>query len=99
VNPTRRALLGGLTALGAGSAAGAAWLASRASSRKRPNIVLIFTDDQGYNDVGCYWSRASDVARINTPSLDALAARGVRFTDFYVAAAVCTPSRAALLTG
>jgi arylsulfatase A len=93
-------LLGGLAAAGAvgAAAAGGAWWATR-SPRRRPNIVLILTDDQGYNDVGCYWSPAGGVARINTPRLDELAAEGLRLTDFYVAAAVCTPSRAALLTG
>jgi arylsulfatase A-like enzyme len=59
-----------------------------------PNIVLIFTDDQGYNDVGVYGSRD-----ILTPNLDQLAKEGVRFTNFYVAQAVCSASRAALLTG
>ena len=59
-----------------------------------PNIVLIFTDDQGYNDVGVYGS-----PDILTPNLDQLAKEGVRFTNFYVAQAVCSASRAALLTG
>jgi len=60
----------------------------------RPNIVLILTDDQGSVDMNCYG--ATDLI---TPNMDALAARGVRFTQFYVAAPVCSPSRAALLTG
>jgi arylsulfatase len=60
----------------------------------RPNIVLIFTDDQGYGDVGCFG--ANDV---RTPNLDRLAADGRRFTSFYVSQAVCTASRAALMTG
>lgn len=59
-----------------------------------PNIILIFTDDQGYHDVGVYG--ASD---IETPHLDQLASEGVQFTNFYVAQAVCSASRAALLTG
>jgi arylsulfatase A len=59
-----------------------------------PNVVIIFTDDQGYNDLSCYGSKT-----INTPHLDKLAAQGARFTDFHVAASVCSPSRAALLTG
>ena len=59
-----------------------------------PNVVLIFTDDQGYGDLSIYGSET-----INTPHLDALAKSGMRFTDFHVASSVCTPSRAALLTG
>jgi arylsulfatase A len=60
----------------------------------KPNFVIIFTDDQGYQDVGCFGSPS-----IETPNLDRMAADGMRFTDFYVAASVCSPSRAALLTG
>ncbi len=59
-----------------------------------PNIVIIFTDDQGYGDVGCYGAKG-----FKTPNLDAMAREGMQFTDFYVAAPVCTPSRAALMTG
>jgi arylsulfatase A-like enzyme len=58
------------------------------------NIVIILTDDQGYGDLGCYGSPS-----IRTPNIDRMAAEGVRFTDFYSGAEVCTPSRAALLTG
>lgn len=96
---SRRQLLQGAaasTVLGAGAAA--AWWATR---ERPPNIVLILTDDQGYNDVGCYWDPPDDgpYQSIRTPRLDQMAAEGVRLTDFYVAASICTPSRAALLTG
>ena len=67
---------------------------SDAAPRRQPNIVLIVADDLGSTDLGCYG--ADD---LRTPHLDALAARGVRFTDHYVTAPACTPSRASLLTG
>ncbi len=63
-------------------------------SPEKPNIVIFFTDDQGYADVGCYGAEGYE-----TPNLDQLALEGIRFTDFYVPATVCTPSRAGLLTG
>ena len=70
-------------------------LASAALAAERPpNIVLILVDDLGYGDVGCFGAKD-----IRTPNLDALARQGTRFTDFTVAQAVCTASRAALLTG
>eukprot|EP01031_Cornospumella_fuschlensis_P007100 gene7100-8816_t len=59
-----------------------------------PNIVIIYADDLGYGDLGCYGHPT-----IRTPNLDRMAAEGMRFTQFYSAAEVCTPSRAALLTG
>lgn len=61
---------------------------------KRPNVLIINCDDLGYGDLGCYGS-----TRNATPRLDGLAAEGIRFTDFYQASPVCSPSRAALLTG
>ena len=60
----------------------------------KPNIVFIFADDLGYGDLGCYG--AQDIA---TPNIDRLANDGIRFTDFYSGSSVCSPSRAALLTG
>ncbi len=69
-------------------------LGASAASAAKPNIVVIFADDLGYGDLGCYGSPT-----IATPRLDRMAAEGLRFTDFYAAAEVCSPSRAALLTG
>ena len=70
-----------------------AGLAATAAARD-PNVVIIFTDDQGYNDLGCFGS-----ARIRTPQIDRLAAEGLKLTDFHVPSPVCSPSRAGLLTG
>ena len=64
------------------------------ATTKSPNVIVIFTDDMGYADAGCYGAQD-----INTPNLDRMATEGVRFTDFYSANAVCSPSRAAMLTG
>lgn len=71
-----------------------AMLASVTALARSPNVVVIFADDLGYGDLGCYGHPG-----IRTPHLDRMAAEGLRFTDFYSAAPVCTPSRAALLTG
>ncbi len=60
----------------------------------RPNIVLILADDLGYRDISCYGSD-----RIQTPPIDSIGETGVRFTDGYVTAGTCSPSRAALMTG
>ncbi|MEL7603789.1 MAG: sulfatase-like hydrolase/transferase [Bacillota bacterium] len=62
--------------------------------RKQPNIILVNCDDLGYGDLGCYGSVNND-----TPNIDRLAADGMRFTDFYMASPVCSPSRAAMMTG
>lgn len=59
-----------------------------------PNFVVIFTDDQGYGDLSCFGGQ-----HVSTPRIDQMAAEGCRLTSFYVAAPVCTPSRAALMTG
>ena len=68
-------------------------LASLHAAAPRPNIVLIFTDDQGYGDLGCYGATA-----FRTPRIDRLASEGTRFTSFY-SQIVCGPARSALLTG
>ena len=64
------------------------------SDEPAPNVVLIFADDLGYGDVGCYGA-----TKLQTPNIDRIAAEGRRFTDAHSASAVCTPSRYALLTG
>ena len=72
----------------------AGWiLAVAANAAERPNILFIFSDDQGINDVSCYGSE------IKTPNIDSIAKKGIQFQSFYVAAPVCTPSRFGLLTG
>ena len=59
-----------------------------------PNFVIIFTDDQGYNDLSCFGG-----THVRTPRIDQMASEGIRLTSFYVAAPLCSPSRAALMTG
>lgn len=86
---TRRTMLGQL-----GAALGTGLVVGSAKAERPPNFVVIFCDDLGYGDLGCYGAE-----KIKTPRLDAMAKEGVRFTDFYAAAPVCSPSRAALLTG
>ncbi len=67
---------------------------TQAATPSKPNIVVIFCDDLGYGDLGCFGHPT-----IRTPNLDRMAAEGMKFTQFYSAAPVCTPSRAALMTG
>src|SRR5262245_56725301 len=67
-------------------------VASSVSAADRPNIVIILADDMGFSDLGCYGGE------IRTPNLDALAANGLHFTQFYNTARCC-PTRASLLTG
>ena len=59
-----------------------------------PNVIFIFVDDQGYYDLGCYGA-----SEVETPNIDVMAKAGTRFTDYYAAAPICSPSRAGLLTG
>jgi len=74
--------------------AGPAFPLHGSDEERKPNIIIILADDYGYGDVGCYGSE-----RFLTPNIDALAAGGLRFTDFHSNGAVCSPTRAALLTG
>jgi len=64
------------------------------AGRRRPNVVFILADDLGYSELGCYGNTFNE-----TPNLDRLARQGMRFTDAYAAAPVCSPYRAALMTG
>lgn len=61
---------------------------------RRPNVIVILADDQGAGDLGCYGAQD-----LHTPQVDRIADAGIRFTQFYSAAPVCSPSRAGLLTG
>jgi arylsulfatase A-like enzyme len=69
-------------------------LGQMAHAERLPNVVLIFADDLGYGDLGCYGA-----THVQTPNIDKLASEGRRFTDAHSASAVCTPSRYGLLTG
>jgi arylsulfatase A len=97
MNDTRRAFIKTVTrgailsilALAMGNSA-----AGQRGEQGPPNVIVIFADDQGYQDLGSFGS-----PNIKTPNIDRMAREGMRFTDFYSAASVCTPSRAALLTG
>jgi len=64
------------------------------AEEQKPNIVLIYTDDLGYQDLSCYGSK-----NIKTPNIDKMATEGLKLLDFYATSASCTPSRAALMTG
>ena len=67
---------------------------SSAFATSKPNIILIYADDLGYGDLGCYGAKGYE-----TPELDRMAKEGMRFTDFSTSSSICTPSRAGLLTG
>jgi len=90
-----------LKAMGVGAASmalpgcvGVSWPVSDNASAQRPNIIFILADDLGWTELGCYGNTFNE-----TPNLDELARRGARFTDAYASAPVCSPYRAALMTG
>jgi arylsulfatase len=78
--------LGAVTAPMVGCSSSFSFLASK---RKQPKIILIFTDDMGYGDIGCYGHPT-----IATVNIDRMASEGMKFTQFHVASSICTPSRA-----
>jgi len=91
---TRRAFLGAAASVTGFAAVPRCVLGDHGNSTgQRPNVVILLADDLGWQDLGCYGGP------VKTPTLDALAAQGVRFTDFHAGCAVCSPSRATLLTG
>ncbi|MFW6162630.1 MAG: sulfatase [Planctomycetota bacterium] len=90
-NLTRRRFLGTAAAL---VPAAAASRGLAAAPPERPNFIVIYADDQGYGDLSCYGAK-----KLKTVNLDGMAAQGMRFTDFYVTAPVCTPTRSSLMTG
>lgn len=77
---------------------GAVRTESASAAQRPPNFIIVFADDLGYADIGSF-SERTGTARPRTPNLDRMAAEGVRLTHFYTAQAVCSASRAALLTG
>jgi len=82
--------------MSAAVAAAAPTVAAPAKSAKsaKPNFIVIYADDQGYGDLGCYGSK-----KVKTPHIDKMCAEGMKFTDFYVTAPVCSPTRSSLVTG
>ena len=69
-------------------------ISCNSTNNNRPNFIIIYTDNQGYGDLGCFGS-----IDIRTPNIDRMAKEGIKFTEFYSASPICSPSRAALLTG
>ena len=87
-------LSAGVVSLALPGCAGSGRLNVGRANEKKPNFIIIFCDDMGYGDLTCYGHPT-----IRTPNLDKMAVEGQKWTNFYVGASVCTPSRAALLTG
>ena len=71
-----------------------ALLSMNLAQAQKPNIILILTDDMGYGDIGCFGGNFAP-----TPNLDKMASEGIRFTKYYSAAPICSPSRVGILTG
>lgn len=94
MNRLKKAVCGLLVVLVPGFVFLGASKAAAADDRDKPNVVLIFIDDLGWTDIGCY---GNDF--VETPRIDQLAAEGIRFTDFYASGAVCSPTRCALQSG
>ena len=76
-------------------AVSAALLSTAQAASERPNILILYADDLGFGDLGCY----NPASKIPTPHLDRLASQGMRFTDGHSSSGICTPSRYAMLTG
>ena len=93
-NNLKKTALAALPAVLAATLLQTAAAAAESKKAARPNIILIMADDLGYGDISCYGS-----AKIKTPHIDALAKSGMKFTDFHSNGPVCSPTRAALLTG
>ena len=91
---SRREFLRGLTVAAAAATLPAERLVAQAAKDARPNLLMILVDDLGYGDLSCYGAKD-----LRTPNTDALAAGGMRLTNFYANCPVCSPTRAALLTG
>ena len=72
----------------------ASWPMKAIAATGSPNVIVIFVDDQGYYDLGCYGA-----SEVKTPRIDAMANEGVLFEDYYAAAPICSPSRAGLVNG
>lgn len=83
-----------ISALGVVALASCLAVQHAAAAEAKPNLIFILVDDQGYYDLGCYGGTEFD-----TPRIDRMAQEGIRFTDYYAAAPICSPSRAGLLTG